>query len=559
MRRMGSVLASVTLVAGLAGPAAAQVAPDPGPDPDPGLSTDYQQVVDITFPADVRASFTDTYDACRSGCARVHKATDIMGAQLYPLYAAVDGVICSITGVEGPMPSYGYALTICGDDGREYHYLHINNDTPETDDGLGGVEWAYAPGLRRGARVVRGQFVAYMGDSGNAEASRHHLHFEIRDPGVIDPYGDSRINPAPSLRAALDRGDVRDGSPPPPVPAAGPADRVFGQDRIGTAIALSTGAFDTAETVVLAPAESPAEAIVAGPLAAALDAPVLTTASGELDPRVAAELARLGTTGVVLVGALAPGVEATLTASGFAPERIERIVGADRFETAALVARRIWDLQDAAATDPRADLLVDLLVDPLVDQDQDPTARTAVVALGEHTVPSRAWPDSLMASWYGSVVGSPVLLVSDRGIPDATAAALDGVDEVTIFGGPAAVPDDIETAIDAAGAEVRRLRGQTRYSTALAVTDDLLTRGLASTTRVWTATGLNWPDAATSGPIVAAAGDVLVLVDGKGQGSDAETTQWLRARASGIERARAIGGGAAVADAALVQVSRSIA
>jgi len=49
-----------------------------------------------------------------------------------------------------------------------------------------------------GAHVKAGQFVAYMGDSGDAETTVPHLHFEIRLGG---PNGD-RTNPYPTLKSA---------------------------------------------------------------------------------------------------------------------------------------------------------------------------------------------------------------------------------------------------------------------------------------------------------------------------------------------------------------------
>ena len=70
-------------------------------------------------------------------------------------------------------------------DGWTYHYIHVNNDTPGTDDGQGHPR----PGLpgrhrRRAPPVTKGQVVAYMGDSGNAESAGSHLHFEIRQPAA---------------------------------------------------------------------------------------------------------------------------------------------------------------------------------------------------------------------------------------------------------------------------------------------------------------------------------------------------------------------------------------
>jgi len=149
----------------------------------------------ITFPTDPSLTFTDDYGDPRSGHS--HIGIDILGPKMTPLYAAVDG---SVHSVEIPEASWGYAIILGDADGWTYHYLHVNNDTPGTDDGLGGPEHAYAPGIERGAIVHKGQLVGWMGDSGNAENIASHLHFEIHQPDgtPIDPY--------PSLVAARSPG-----------------------------------------------------------------------------------------------------------------------------------------------------------------------------------------------------------------------------------------------------------------------------------------------------------------------------------------------------------------
>lgn len=483
-----------------------------------GAAEPYEATVDLTFPTVPSARFSHDYHQTRSG-GRHHKATDLMVAKHAPAYAAVDGTVCSITGIDEPMPRWGYALSICGTDGRTYAYIHLNNDRPGTDDGLGGPEHAYARGIRRGVTVRRGQLVAYIGDSGNAEDTGSHLHFEIHDPRVTDPYGDHRIDPYNSLVAARARGDVADGSVVAPLVPAG---RVAGEDRVATAIALARSAFPRASTAVLAPSTYVAEAIVSGPLAAALDGPVLTTHPGALDPRVAAELDRLDVGHVVAVG-LPVGVATALQAAG---HTVERIGGSDRYGLAGAVAARTW-------------------------QAQGRPGRGVVLALGEHPDPNRAWPDSLLASYYGAATGRPVLLVPPSGLPPATAAALAGVEHVTVVGGEAAVPAATVETVRGLGADVQRLWGATRYSTALAVADALVRQGRVDPARTWVATARNWPDAATSGPVVAHHGDLLLLVDGSAGGGDAETRRFLVSRAGTVERLVGIGGGAAVSDRAL--------
>lgn len=166
----------------------------------------HEQVVDITFPTDPRATYTNDYDSPRSRGS--HGATDLIGEKGWGVHAAVGGTVTWAPGSDGSaMPSYGYMVRIKGTDGRKYSYVHLNNDTPGTDDGEGGAEHAYAPGIVEGAEVTRGQLIGYLGDSGNAESSSPHLHFEIEDATVTDPDGTNRINPYFSLKDAEARDD----------------------------------------------------------------------------------------------------------------------------------------------------------------------------------------------------------------------------------------------------------------------------------------------------------------------------------------------------------------
>lgn len=146
----------------------------------------------IIFPVQGGATFTDDFGDQRSG--HLHEGNDLIAPKMTPILAARGGRV-----VFEPMtqPDYGYMISIAGDDGYKYNYLHINNDTPGTDDGNGGPQYAYAPGIVEGVKVIQGQHIAWVGDSGNAEATVSHLHFEIRLPDgtAIDPY--------PYLLAAL--------------------------------------------------------------------------------------------------------------------------------------------------------------------------------------------------------------------------------------------------------------------------------------------------------------------------------------------------------------------
>src|SRR5437764_13201175 len=136
----------------------------------------------ITFPVDGPVSFTDTFGAPRAG-GRTHQGQDLMGTKLEREVAARDGVITYVkTAGAGAESNGGNMLVLRDSDGWEYWYIHINNDTPGTDDGANPAEWMFAPGIGKGSKVVAGQFLAYMGYTGDAETPGPHLPVEIRQP-----------------------------------------------------------------------------------------------------------------------------------------------------------------------------------------------------------------------------------------------------------------------------------------------------------------------------------------------------------------------------------------
>jgi hypothetical protein len=147
----------------------------------------------ITVPVQGSFSYTDDFGDPRPG-GRTHQGNDLMAPKLRPLLAANAGKVSYLKVADGG--SGGNMLAIKDADGWSYWYMHINNDTPGTDDGANPLEYAFAPGITVGANVTAGQVVAFVGDSGDAERTSPHLHFEIHQPDgkVVDPW--------PSLRVA---------------------------------------------------------------------------------------------------------------------------------------------------------------------------------------------------------------------------------------------------------------------------------------------------------------------------------------------------------------------
>ncbi len=171
----------------------------------------------ITFPVIGAVSYSDDFGAPRVG--HTHEGNDLMGKKLMPLVATVDGTVAYVNYPEG---IWGYSIGLRDAEGYRYNYLHINNDNPGTDDGKGDGFFAYAPDMISGAPVIKGQLIGWMGDSGDAESTAPHLHFEIRAPDntAMDPFMSLKEAPhivAPaSVRPALPKeilpyGDFRGG------------------------------------------------------------------------------------------------------------------------------------------------------------------------------------------------------------------------------------------------------------------------------------------------------------------------------------------------------------
>ena len=306
------------------------------------------------------------------------------------------------------------------------------------------------------------------------------------------------------------------------IPACGIApafQRAAGADRVGTAVDLSRRSYPEADTVVLARADSYADALTGGPLAARSDAPVLLTPGGALPAAVLAEIDRLGATQAYLLGgpsALSTGIATQLAGAGLT--RIVRLGGTDRFDTARLVAEEIG-------------------------------GPSAFVVQGTSRDPQRGWPDAVAVSGLAAFVEQPILLVAQDRIPAPTARAIESLEleAVTIVGGEAAVSEDVATGLEDAVEVVDRLAGANRYATSAAVAEAALSVGVQVNSPLL-ATGTSYADALVAGPAAAARGDLLLLVD-RDPATVEPTVALLAARKARISDVVLVGGTGAVSAA----------
>ena len=171
--------------------------PTNGPDHNSGDMVSYP----LVFPVVGENSYGNSFYSKRGN--GIHHATDIMAPKMTPVVASASGTVLWIG-------STCCTVQIRHDDGWRTKYYHLNNDTPGTDDGQG---WGLAPGIVLGAEVHAGQLIGWVGDSGNAESTPPHLHFELVDPHdtIVNSYEALRAAewvPLPAACESLDAGDL---------------------------------------------------------------------------------------------------------------------------------------------------------------------------------------------------------------------------------------------------------------------------------------------------------------------------------------------------------------
>ncbi|MDZ4178838.1 MAG: cell wall-binding repeat-containing protein [Coriobacteriia bacterium] len=296
--------------------------------------------------------------------------------------------------------------------------------------------------------------------------------------------------------------------------------RIYGPGRYETAVAISARTFagGTVPTAVLATGRQFADALSASGLAGAYRSPLLLTSGLSLESCVLNELARLGATRVVIVGgtsAVSAAVESTLRTRGYT---VERVQGADRYATAAAVARK-------------------------TAQVAGPSFRgEAFIARGD------AFADALAASPLAYSRVAPVLLVRPGDIPQTTASAMRdiGISSAVIVGGTGAVSSQVEKAIVSSGVTVTRRSGNNRYATARSVVQYAIARSWTSAELIGVSTGENFPDALGGGAAAGAKGGAIMLT--RSTLLSPETRSTLLDCTADLSRIEVYGGPTAVCD-----------
>jgi peptidoglycan LD-endopeptidase LytH len=134
--------------------------------------------------AGVRAdALMDTYAQGRPG--HRHEAIDIAAPRGTPVHAVDDGKVAKLfTSVPGGLTVYQFDPA-----GKlAYYYAHLDR---------------YAPGLKEGMALRRGDVIGHVGSTGNAAPGAPHLHFAVFRLGPLRQWWKGEpVNPYPALRRA---------------------------------------------------------------------------------------------------------------------------------------------------------------------------------------------------------------------------------------------------------------------------------------------------------------------------------------------------------------------
>jgi Peptidase family M23 len=138
----------------------------------------------LVFPLVGPVQYTDDFGASRPGGS--HQGNDLVAAKKSAAVAVEAGKIKYWT----TSARAGCMLYLYGQSGTMYEYIHLNNDVTMKNDNRGKCVRGTAYAVKDRARVVAGQQVGYVGDSGDADGGHAHLHFEVHPNGgkATDPY-----------------------------------------------------------------------------------------------------------------------------------------------------------------------------------------------------------------------------------------------------------------------------------------------------------------------------------------------------------------------------------
>ncbi|MFZ3103073.1 MAG: cell wall-binding repeat-containing protein [Desulfitobacteriaceae bacterium] len=308
------------------------------------------------------------------------------------------------------------------------------------------------------------------------------------------------------------------GTPPNPL-------RIAGVDRMDTAIQIALNGWPKgSETVIISRSDDFPDALAGVPLAHKNDAPILLTSPRSLDNRVQVALKSLHPSRVILLGgegALSSEINTSLAQLGWTGEKVTRLGGRDRFETAALIAKTF--------------------------------AQGTPVALAT----GLDFPDALSMAPAAASQNFPILLTDKVALPEATADALKALHPSRLIsvGGESVISESVlRSALQAAGLSSvngQRLAGKDRYETSAVIAKTYFIQS----TGLDIATGENFPDALAGAAMTAHHEGALLLISPQDAMSSL-TQSFLQSIQKGLTNWNIFGGEKVLPNSTILEIQK---
>ncbi|EPR76640.1 N-acetylmuramoyl-L-alanine amidase [Leifsonia rubra CMS 76R] len=260
-------------------------------------------------------------------------------------------------------------------------------------------------------------------------------------------------------------------------------ERIGGGSRYAVSAALVNKNYPTpgVDRVYVATGVAFADALSVSTAAAKAEAPLLLVAPDSVPSNIRTELERLQPKEIVVLGGPSVVSDGVVQVLETMADAVERLYGADRYETSRLIAVAAF-----------------------------PVGATASVYLAT----GADFPDALSASSAAASLGAPLVLIRG-GSSSVDPETLDlltvlGVSNVYIVGGTGVVSVGIETQLDGifGAAKVTRYAGSNRYATSQTIND----AAFSAASNVYFATGADFPDALSGAAIAGTTGAPLYIV-----------------------------------------------
>lgn len=294
------------------------------------------------------------------------------------------------------------------------------------------------------------------------------------------------------------------------VSAQAVTNRVFGQDRVKTSVAVANSGWTTSDYAIIANAWDFPDAVCSAPLAYKYHAPILLTNKEGLTAETSSELSNLQVKHVFIVGGtgvVSHNVEAQITAKGI---DVQRLYGQDRYQTSIAVANQVGN-----------------------------TTGSIVITNGYNPY------EALSISSIAAKKGMPILLTARKEAPDALVNYIkqNNITQTYVLGKADGITDDDGVADNSIFPNPVRITGANPYERNINIikmfSSDL------NFSKIYLASGKAFADALSGSALAAATSSPVIFVDGN---MPQVTKDFIASEANSVTSMCVLGGEGAISD-----------